>query len=238
MPSAIQTDVPKPHYTSVFDPQLDQVPIYNQFPSLKPSVGVNYGTNGPKILIIAESHYLPKESKVHRDASTWYSLDHSALSVVGKKKEVEEHWMNTRGILKKKLKKWKQGHAIYRNLENALHEAGVPRSANAFQYVAFMNAFQRPAATGLTIKATQQDISVARETVSSVISILAPDHVIFVSSKARDLVGKKLGIPHASVPHPACPHWNNQKLKKGPGREQFIAHIRRFYAASNSEPQA
>ena len=162
--SSIQTDVPNPHYTSVFDPQLDQVPIYNQFPSLKPSVGVNYGTRGPKILIVAESHYLPKESKVHLDASAWYNLDRSALSVVGKKQEVEEHWMNTRGILKKKLKKWKQGHAIYRNLENALHDAGLPRSANAFQYVAFMNAFQRPAATGLTIETTGLGVCAAGAT--------------------------------------------------------------------------
>ncbi|WP_375176627.1 hypothetical protein [Marinobacter mobilis] len=59
------------YYTEAFDDQLDKIEIYQCYPLFKPFVGSVYGRNGPRILLIAESHYLPPESTVHRDPANW-----------------------------------------------------------------------------------------------------------------------------------------------------------------------
>jgi len=61
------------YYTENFDNKLDSIEIYQRYSLLKPFVGSNYGTTYPKILLIAESHYLPPESKVHIDVESWYA---------------------------------------------------------------------------------------------------------------------------------------------------------------------
>lgn len=216
------------HYTCEFDPLFNQVPIYKRFPMLMPSVGSCYGESGPKLLIIGESHYFPKRSTVHLNADAWYLKNQTHLGVIGKDNECD--WINTRGILRKKRGYWKRGHTIYRNLENALHQAGIPVDPNVFQHVAFMNAFQRPAETGMSIRATESDRRVAVDTVSRVIEIIKPDLIVIVSSKVRDQVGKQLARNYKSTPHPACAHWNNPNQRLGSGRAQFIGHIQEIYA--------
>ena len=212
------------HHTTEFDTQLDSMPIYRRYPILKPSIGIHYGKWGPKLLIIAESHYLPEKSTIHLDVEKWYEGDHRDLGFVGQ--ENEAAWMNTRGILSKKNGFRDRGHAIYRNLEAALHDSGIPKSHNAFQYVAYMNGFQRPAVKGETINTSPIDVSNAVETIQRVIEVLLPDQIIIVSSKVRDRIGPQLDALYVAVPHPACRHWNRKDLKRGPGRLQFVQHVK------------
>lgn len=207
------------YYTEDFDDQLDKIEIYQRYPLLKPFVGSDYGRNGPRILLIAESHYLPPESTVHRDPASWYIGREDILTLE------EQKWMRTRRILNKPLKGWTaKGHAIYRNIESALLKAGLPANDSVFRQVAFMNAFQRPAKTGDTIKQKKQDVEVAVETINQVIKALQPDHTVFVSTKAKRTVGKHLSQSSAGFHHPACPWWN-RKQDGMSSKQRFIDHI-------------
>ncbi|MFY0991136.1 hypothetical protein [Halomonas sp. C05BenzN] len=208
------------YYTEDFDDQLDGIAIYQRYPLLKPFVGSDYGRNGPRILLIAESHYLPRESTVHGDPERWYRGVEGDLCSTH-----EQPWMRTRRILNKPLKGWTaKGHAIYRNIESALLKAGLPANDSVFRQVAFMNAFQRPAKHGDSIKQTKQDIEVAVETINQVIEALRPDHIVFVSTKAKRTVGKQLGQNSFGVHHPACPWWN-RKQDGVNSKQRFINHI-------------
>ncbi len=194
------------YYTKDFDHKLDAIDIYQSYPLLKPFVGSDYGKGCPKILLIAESHYLPPKSTVHIIPESWYAGSENDLS------PQEQAWTRTRGILNKPFGGWRaKGHAIYRQLEAALIKAGLPANESVFQQVAFMNAFQRPAKTGDTIKNTKMDVEIAASTVEKVIEALQPDHVVFVSTKAHKVVGKRLKHESEGVDHPACPWWNRER---------------------------
>jgi len=214
------------YYTETFDQQLDGIEIYQRYPLLKPFIGSDYGSNGPKILLIAESHYLPAESTVHRDSTSWYAGHEGNLT------SKEQKWMRTRRILNKPLKGWTaKGHAIYRNIESALLKAGLPANDNVFRQIAFMNAFQRPAKDGDSIKQTKQDVEVAVETIDQVIDALQPDHIVFVSTKAKKTVGKHLSHSSVGVHHPACPWWNREQDGSN-SKQRFINHISNYWNAT------
>lgn len=217
------------YYTEIFDEELNAIDIYKRYPLLKPFVGSSYIGDSPKILLIAESHYLPPESTVHLNASAWYAGAEVDLTTT------EQQWMRTRKILNKPLNGWEsKGHAIYRNLETALVKAGLPANDSVFRQVAFMNAFQRPAKTGDSIKSTQQDVEVAAATVQQVINVLCPDYVIFVSTKAKKAVGKRLSCPSIAVHHPASPWWN-RKQNGVTSRERFIGLVSECWNTKGSD---
>ncbi|MBW7471158.1 hypothetical protein [Marinobacter sp. F4218] len=214
------------YHTETYDNKLDTISIYQRYPSLKPFVGTNYGLGTPKVLLIAESHYLPRESIVHGDANTWYSGTETNLS------PKEQKWICTRDILDKPLGGWKEpGHAIYRHLESALLKAGLPARDSVFRQVAFVNAFQRPAKQGASIKITKQDFDIAVATINEVIDALQPDHVVFISTKARRSVGKRLSRDFVGVHHPACPWWN-RKQNGISSKERFINLLSEYWKSA------
>ncbi|MCX2525334.1 uracil-DNA glycosylase family protein [Larsenimonas rhizosphaerae] len=205
------------HYSQNYDEAFEQLPHYQAYPRMRPFVGRLYGHHSPKILLIAESHYLPPESSLHLDAQHWYEGTESSLSDSDK-----PGWINTRGILDKPNGQWKaKGHEIYRRLNRALGEAGYSGGGNLFRYVAFMNGFQRPAITGDSLKVQKKDIDVATETLNGVIDIIKPELVIFVSKKASRHLAKRINIKSSSVPHPACPWWYRAS-KRGTGKARFL----------------
>lgn len=53
-----------------------------KYPCLQPFVGCQYGKNGKKLLILAESHYLPEGITYQHDAERWYG---------GRQEELEKH---------------------------------------------------------------------------------------------------------------------------------------------------
>lgn len=64
--------------------------IYERYPMLTPHVGCNYIPGGERsILLIGESHYLPRYSNQHETAARWYSSDSSTLN------DEERFWINT-----------------------------------------------------------------------------------------------------------------------------------------------
>lgn len=210
------------YYTRKHDSELDKITIYSKYPQLKPFIGSEFGIGCPRILLIAESHYLPPNSKIHLEPKDWYTGDDTHLTYEEKK------WISTRGILNKPYRGWKsRGHTIYRNIESALVNAGMPINDSVFRNIAFMNAFQRPAKTGDSINSTLLDNQISIDTVSNVINTIEPDHVIFLSTKARKAIGKELGVKALGVHHPASPWWNRKKNNTN-SKEIFIREVSNY----------
>ena len=73
-----------------FDTSLKQIPHYQAYPAMLPFVGEEYiSEQHKKVLVIGESHYLPKESTVHHDAEAWYAGSQESLN------DKEVAWINT-----------------------------------------------------------------------------------------------------------------------------------------------
>lgn len=211
------------YYTERYDGELGAIPFYQRYPEYMPFVGSHYGENGPKILLVAESHYLPKNSTIHLNPETWYRGSSTDLT------QEERKWINTRGVVSSgKNQRWKhKGHAIYRNLEQALIEAGYPECDNTFRFVASMNGFPRPAKEKTSLKVSKLDTSNALEVLNDVIDVISPDHICFVSKKAWSSVGRRLCQPVDFVPHPACAWWHRAS-RKGTGKQQFMDKLQRY----------
>lgn len=208
-------------FTTQFDAQIKEIDHYRYHEQMMPFVGSEYGVLGPRILLVAESHYLRQSSTIHLDDDRWYKTTSAQLL------PHEYSATNTRKCLTKTAKHWKsKSYTIFRNLENALIEAGYPELDNTLRYVAFMNGFQRPAVSRLSIQSTALDKQVSIDTLQSVIDVIQPEHIIFVSRKAYLELGKRLSSPSYAVPHPASAWWNRAS-KKGTGKSQFLALVKR-----------
>ncbi len=48
-----------------YQKQLEEIKIFKQFPQLLPFVGKYYENNNKKLLLIGESHYMPKKSIIN-----------------------------------------------------------------------------------------------------------------------------------------------------------------------------
>ena len=66
-------------FTTRYDEQLQTLVHYQNYPEMLPFIGTNYDSHEKKLLIIGESHYLPKDTLV--DVMKWYEMDSSMLSV-------------------------------------------------------------------------------------------------------------------------------------------------------------
>lgn len=227
MPNGVESATKtEEQFTTQFDSKLLSIPHYQQHPQMLPFVGSHYGEYGPRILILGESHYLRKNSTVHLDAEQWYQTHASQLSAH------DYSHTNTRKCLTKPGKSWKsKSYTIYRNIENALLEVGYPKVDNTLRYVAFMNTYQRPARSRLSIHGTPEDELRSLATIQAVIDMIQPEHIIFVSRKAYLNIGKKLKQTSFAVPHPASAWWNRSS-KRGTGKEQMLALLRRLHAES------
>lgn len=209
-------------FTTRFDTELSAIPHYRNHPQMMPFLGSKYGVFGPRLLIVAESHYLRKSSTVHLDAAAWYKSGADQLL------EHERSATNTRKCLTKNGKTWKsRSYTIFRNLEAALIEAGYPEADNTLRYIAFMNGFQRPAVSRRSIESTPIDQQHSVLTIQSVAAIIQPDHIIFASRKAYETLGKHLKQKTHAVPHPASPWWNRSS-KLGTGKTQFLELLNRL----------
>lgn len=226
-----QRMMPQACATEHHDSALRKIPIYERFPQYLPSVGRRSSLYG--MLVIAESHYLPKSSTIHLSTDRWYSASIQDLS------QEEQHWTRTRAIVNSgHNQRWPApAHRIYNTLERAMIESGLPRSANMFQYVTFMNAFQRPAQDGDSLNVEDRDVAVAQETINGVIRELGARSVCFVSSKAHLAIGHLLrpaGVHVSAATHPASQWWHRQS-QHGTGKQRFIDFVMRSIEDERSD---
>lgn len=191
---------------------------YEKYPVMKPWVGSNYlSDKHKKLLVLGESHYLPKESIKSHDVDAWYSGSEDSLDAE------EKRWIRTRQIIKKIVDNnyCNSAHGIFRNTAKAVNLVGCQHAnpLEAMNDIAFMNFFQRPAENeGDSINVVKKDVEVAIYVLKDVIEALAPDLIVFVSFKAAwygKSIVESLNIPVAVTPHPTCRWWNKQTKKYG-----------------------
>ncbi len=205
---------------------------YKRHKQMIPFVGKHWGKY-KKLLIIGESHYLPKESK-KSTIKNWYELTTSDLN------QDEIDFTETADIVDyagKDQKYGSKGHKLYQNIELAILESGFKpeNTVNMFQYVSFMNFFQRPAQnTGDSIDYTDEDVEIANTVLKGVCSIIKPDYIYFASSIAYPLSDEIEDVTVGHSCHPACSWWNRKvkhyslATQKTPltGKENFIKFIK------------
>ena len=204
-------------YSTEFDKEFIKINHYKKFPQLIPFVGENYSDNvSYRILLVAESHYLPDYSEKSLDCEKWYSqhpieLDQEEINHTETREVVNTIWD-------------KNGHMLFRELEKNLALFIPKYNGRSINSCAFMNAFQRPSKNGITIKhfAKQTDFIVANKILKEVIKIINPSLVIFVSKYAWDSVGYEIAksfpkIRFEFVCHPGTGgrYWHNPNYKHG-----------------------
>lgn len=212
--------------------EISKIDHYQKYPSMKPFIG-DYFLNSKhkKLLLIGESNYLPKDSQIHLESNNWYENNESQLS------SEEKKWINCRDILNCDWNN--RGHRIYREINRCLNEVMDTDLKNAFSHVSYMNAFQRPAIEGNSIKDVAREIDVKKssETIEEVIKSLKPDIVIFLSiyswKKLSFILTKKNPeIQFDFVCHPtgAWGYWNRKNYSNG--RSKFINILKNSYLNS------
>jgi hypothetical protein len=213
-----------------FDKHLNQIDHFKRYPAMLPYIGKNYGVNGQlKILLVAESNYLPEESTIQQNAEIWYSSEQSRLT------DEEVDWINCRDLLQCS---WSSdGHMIYRELENNLKDY-FNKNTNeekAISNVAYMNGFQRPSPViGESIKhyLTQTDCFLSAKIISNVISIIDADLVVFVSKLAWDRlnylleIDDKVKVDFTCHPGTGGRYWFNKNYSHG--RDKFRSILNNY----------
>jgi hypothetical protein len=202
---------------------LNQIEHYKKFPAMIPFIGKQYlDSCHQKLLLIGESNYFPKASEIHKDAEAWYKAKQDDLST----EEIE--WLHCVNLLNCS---WSSpGHFLYRELNSSLNSLGLCADTRAIENVAYMNAFQRPAFdTGNSFKncCTKIDSTIAINTIVSVVNVIKPELIIFVSKYAWDICGEKVksqceNIDVNFVCHPATGGRYWHKAGYAHGKPKFL----------------
>lgn len=210
----------------LFDPKLHEIDHFRRYPAMLPFVGTTYhGPDHLPTLLIGESNYMPPASTAHLSADRWYSGTQSDLTAE------EVTWLDCRGLLSCK---WDSpGHNIYREINRCVGETGVVVPDRGVSAIAFMNAFQRPAAaTGRSMKECVTDLDRSRslEVLSDTVRAIAPELVIFTSRFAGAVFGHALQTTFPAtrvecVSHPADSfYWRRKNYSHG--RSKFVSILR------------
>ena len=80
------------HYTEDYDNDFDSIAFYRNYPQYRPFVGKHFAGGKSKILLLAESHYLPIGSTAHLLPKNWYENSSAHLT------DKERIWINTREL--------------------------------------------------------------------------------------------------------------------------------------------
>jgi len=205
---------------------------YRRYPKMKPWVGAGFESpKHKKLLVIGESHYLPKESDKSRDIDTWYAGSEKDLN------EEELKYISTSGIIKNNYKSnfKNKAHGIYRNLSKVINDMsyGFDNPSEIMDNLAFMNFFQRPAEVkGESLEVDSRDVEESKQILRDVINVLEPELVVFTSSLAGRYgkkVIKDLKLPFVVSPHPTSQWWNREAKKYGGyGRDLIPQFLTRF----------
>lgn len=227
---------------TTFDDQLNELRHYQLYPEMIPFIGSHYRRMNKRVLVIGESHYLEEGKKIQEDLDDWYAGSTAHLL-----DDVDRDWIHTRGtsgsgVNQKYLSK---AFGIYRNVEYAIRdllEGEAPHTDNYLRYAAYYNYFQRPAKTGLSLHLDSRDKDVAYDHLASLVKVLQPTHLAFVSKLAHNSFWEKHPTQAAfdvrdifGTPHPGCSWWNRslrhyfyEEQEVCTGREWFLRRVGRL----------
>lgn len=213
---------------SMYDTQLLSIPFYQSHWYMLPFVGDNYESpKHKKLLLVGESHYMPKGSVVHHDEKLWYD-GNPDLS------DEEKRWCDTRGA-----RYYKSGR-FGKNIDSAIREAFPVKGENAFIEIASYNYFLRPADDRQSFESIclDRDCDEAVRVFYAILEILKPDVIVFTSRFAFNhaewidfpknfncglrVYAEKHHMNYVFTEHPSCSWWNRvAKVKTGSSDDYF-----------------
>jgi hypothetical protein len=220
---------------------------YKINPHMIPFIGKYWGLHG-KLLIIAESHYLPELTKEPIQVD-YYINGISKYEMSDR--DILQKWTTTSAIVNDRIKYFDgyykenklkgKSLRIFRVIHEAIIETGFKPAnrENVLSFISFMNFFQRPVNFNeRSIRARGIDICVANETLDAVIRIIKPEYLFFVSNKAweffdeRKFARKQTGYSC----HPLSKFWNIKGGKYTRPNEETISGKESFkYFIKNAE---
>ncbi len=121
--------------------------------------------------------------------------------------------------------KTKSRRAMFGRIDKALKDSIDVNGTNydGIQNIAFMNAFQKPAAgNGKNIKVFDIDIEQSAKVINQVLSIIKPKHLCFVSKKAYKKIIKRNHIRQHPCRRPSLQCLVVQKNQKRHQRQRGI----------------
>jgi hypothetical protein len=202
--------------------------IYERYPMMRPYVGASYVRSGTQtLLLVGESHYLPKDSTQHQSVESWYSSDASTLS------EEERGWINTAEIIKGASAEGfrNKAHSIYRKSFQEINRSGpyYPDYRCVGDIVVFYNYYLRPARYGSSLQVGERDKQVASEVFKAVFEEYRPSAVVFLSKLAyrswQTCTARSISVPVVATPHPGCAHWNRAIKSSGGKRGREVLGV-------------
>lgn len=230
-------------YTTAFDNELkSEIQHLNNYPQMLPFIGNKWTGQSKKILLIGESHYIPgeelKDLENESHLTDWYNNTSDNFY------EELADYIDTRRVVQKADNPVEEGFAkpltIFYNLKRELKN-NLPLLKNenlVFPFFSFYNYFQRPHfVEGDSIQNNENDNQIAYQTLKSLIKIIKPDLIIFVSTKAKQSFTSKFSIyvdkdsftniTVDGVPHASSQWWNIKAAayNNKTGREKFISLI-------------
>lgn len=190
---------------------------------MRPYVGKNFHNAGtPSILLIGESHYIPKNSTLNTNPDTWYSSSAHNLP----KPEID--YISTDQIIRESRESnfSNKAHSIWRNSFSVINQFGPEYSdfTRVADDVAFYNFFLRPALTGASLIVTTKDTDIANEAFVTHVETLKPTAIVFLSILARNhlRLPQSFAMPIVTVPHPSCRWWNRVAKRYGNKRGRDV----------------
>lgn len=221
-----------------YDSKLLQNDYLKRHYECLPFIGEQYESS--RLLLIGESHYVPKAGVQFVDREDFYDISFDDLPD-GEYKG----WIHTRSVFEWRVYHGGDLNVFFRNpaaeIAKIMHH--TDRVSNdcireAMHQYAFMNYFKRPSyKKGRTIeRLTEQDYQCAYDTSCHIIDVLQPTHMIFLSKKAfyafcdSDQEGKiRSNYSIKSVSHPSSHWWNRRRKDGGCAREDFYGFVSHWF---------
>jgi len=213
--------------------------FYNRFSMLQPYIGARFDQgDGPSLLLVGESHYLPKGSTVHRNPKAWYQASAAQLN------DEESGWIDTSGIYRESLEAGfpNPAHSIWKNSLWEINAGGFRHDnyLRAGGSIAAYNFFLRPAEEGCSLNVEPEDVQMANEAFAFHCSVLKPAAVIVLSRLAARHIHNMPDIPAVVTPHPGSAWWNRQSGRYGGlrGRDLLARFVAGLDWTGGEEPSA
>ncbi len=216
-----------------YDDELRKNHFMNRHYECLPFIGNKYDES--RLLLIGESHYIPKSAVQYVDREDFYKISFDDLPE-GEYKD----WVNTRSVFEYRANTGVSFKNFFSRtaaeIAKILYHTETPtkeQKMSAMHQYAFINYYKRPSyAEGKTItKITDEDNKYAYDVSCYIIDILKPRLIVFLSKKAYDsfcardrgALGSRYDI--VAVSHPSSPWWYRKRNDGKTAKDDFYGFI-------------
>ena len=219
-----------------YEKELNKNDFIKKHYECKPFIGEKYDES--RLLLIGESHYVPKNEVDYVDIDDYYDIPFDELKGNENKYKC---WINTRIVFESRVYDRCDFKNFFSNpateIAKVVYRTDNPsldQRIEAMHQYAFINYFKRPSfEEGKTIrKLNETDYKYAYDITSYIINVLNPKLIIFLSKKAYyafceydhdNKIMSKYTVK--SVSHPSS-HWWNRKRKDGKcAKDDFYSFV-------------